>query len=77
VVRVWLEADTLRVQVEDQGVGFDHEAALALGRSSGLPGMHERVTLLGGRLVVASTPGSGTHLLAELPLGQPCREEDR
>jgi PAS domain S-box-containing protein len=67
VVRVWCQDDVLQVQVEDQGVGFDHDAALAAGRSSGLPGMYERVMLLGGRLVIESEPGNGTHLMAELP----------
>jgi PAS domain S-box-containing protein len=68
-VRLWVDAETLRVQVEDHGVGFDREAVLAAGRSAGLPGMHERVMLLGGQLSVESTPGGGAHLLAELPLG--------
>jgi PAS domain S-box-containing protein len=68
VVRLWRDADALAVQVEDQGVGFHPEAVLARGRSSGLPGMHERVLLLGGRPVVESAPGSGTHLFAELPV---------
>jgi PAS domain S-box-containing protein len=71
VVRAWVDADTLTVQVEDEGAGFDAAAVLAAGRSSGLPGMHERVRLLGGRLVIASTPGEGTQLLAELPLSDP------
>jgi PAS domain S-box-containing protein len=68
VVRIWVEADTLAVQVEDQGVGFDPEAMMAAARSHGLPGMHERVLLLDGQLVLESAPGSGTHVLAELPL---------
>jgi signal transduction histidine kinase len=70
VVRVWCQDDVLQVQVEDQGAGFDHEAALASGRSSGLPGMYERVMLLGGRLIIESVPGNGTHLTAELPAGR-------
>jgi signal transduction histidine kinase len=67
-VRLWLEPGAMQIQVEDQGVGFEPVGVLVAGRSAGLPGMHERVTLLGGRLVVDSAPGSGTHLLAELPL---------
>lgn len=67
-VRVWVDADRLQVQVEDEGVGFDADTALAGGHSSGLPGMQERVMLLGGRLAVESVPGGGTHLMAELPL---------
>jgi PAS domain S-box-containing protein len=81
VVRAWVDADTLTIQVEDEGAGFDHAAALAAGRSSGLPGMYERVLLQGGRLVIESTPGEGTQLLAELPLtgggGRKVREGGR
>jgi PAS domain S-box-containing protein len=76
-VRLWVDVGTLQVQVEDQGVGFDPETVLAAGRSSGLPGMHERVKLLGGRLAVESAPAGGTHLLAELPLGGPGGEGGR
>ncbi len=70
-VRVWLDHDTLKAQVEDQGVGFDPEAVLAADRSNGLPGIDERVRLLGGRLVIDSAPGAGAHLLAELPADGP------
>jgi signal transduction histidine kinase len=76
-VRLWLQTETLQIQIEDQGVGFDSAAILAAGRSSGLAGMNERVTILGGRLVVDSAPGSGTHLLAELPLTAPPGESTR
>ena len=68
VVRLWASDETLSVQVEDHGVGFNAEAALAAGRSSGLSGMRERVALLGGRFTLESVPGAGTHLTAELPL---------
>jgi PAS domain S-box-containing protein len=77
VVRSWVEADTLAVQVEDQGVGFDADAIIAAAGSNGLPGMRERVLLLEGRLIVESTPGSGSHVLAELPLrGHSRRKSD-
>ena len=68
-VRTWAGADTLGVQIEDGGVGFDLEAALASYATSGLAGMDERASLLGGRLTVESTPGQGTHVTAEFPLG--------
>jgi PAS domain S-box-containing protein len=66
-VRVWLDGGVLGVQVEDRGVGFDAEAALAARASSGLAGMRERASLLGGQLAVESVPGAGTRLTAELP----------
>jgi signal transduction histidine kinase len=67
-VRVWVDDEALNVQVEDQGAGFDLEAALAASASSGLSGMYERVGLLGGQLRIESEPGTGTLLTARLPL---------
>ncbi len=69
-VRVWATADMLSAQIEDRGRGFDAEDALARPRSGGLPGMQERVTLLGGRLTIESRPGDGTQITAELPLSE-------
>jgi PAS domain S-box-containing protein len=68
-VRVWADAETLSVQVEDRGPGFDPQAVLAAGASSGLTGMRERAFLLGGQLTVESAPNQGTRLTAVLPLG--------
>lgn len=67
-VQVWTRRETLFLQVEDEGRGFDPQAALAANVSSGLAGMHERAMLLGGHLVIESVPGAGTSLIAELPL---------
>ena len=68
-VRLWAKQDILGLQVEDQGIGFDPEAALATGATSGLAGMRERAILLGGRLTVEPATGTGTRLTAEFPLG--------
>ena len=46
--------------------GFDPE--LHARGALGLAGMRERVALAGGRLQVESTPGSGTTMVAEVPL---------
>jgi signal transduction histidine kinase len=67
-VRVWSTGDTLGLQVEDRGRGFDPEAVLGAPRSSGLAGMRERVELLNGRLTIESRPAGGTLITAELPL---------
>ena len=67
-VRLWATDETLSVRVEDEGAGFDVEAALMAGASTGLSGMRERVALLGGRFNVESKPGAGASLTAELPL---------
>ncbi len=64
--------ETLELRVADAGLGFDSEAALALGGASagsGLRGMRDRLELFGGRLEMASAPGEGTLVLAVVPLG--------
>jgi two-component system sensor histidine kinase NreB len=68
-VHLRADQDVLDVLIEDQGAGFDAEAALAAGTSVGLAGMNERATLLGGQLTVESSPGAGACVRAELPLG--------
>lgn len=68
-VRLWADDRTLGVQVEDKGTGFDPEVALASHMSSGLAGMRERSGLLGGRMMIESTPGTGTCVAAEFPIG--------
>jgi signal transduction histidine kinase len=52
--------------VEDDGRGFD--VAAAGNGGLGLVGMRERLALLGGRLTIEASPGSGTTLVAEVPL---------
>jgi signal transduction histidine kinase len=68
-VDVWASPVSLGVRIEDEGRGFDVEAALAA-RSTGLEGMRERSRLAGGRLAIESEPGQGTCLSVELPLDQ-------
>ena len=56
--------------VEDDGRGFDVEAAAERGgreRRLGLAGMRERAALVGGTVTVESAPGSGTTLFVRLP----------
>ena len=57
----------LRVIVEDDGIGFDPAAVTH--RSLGLAGMHERLAIVGGVLIIDSRPGRGTRVIAEVPGG--------
>jgi signal transduction histidine kinase len=57
----------LKLNVEDNGVGFDVEEALARRESFGLSGMRERVALLGGTFQVYSNPGVSTKRLQDAP----------
>ena len=53
---------TLHVEVRDDGIGGADPGG------HGLVGMADRVTALGGRLILESPPGNGTLVVATLPL---------
>lgn len=65
-VTVTVHAGVLRAVVEDDGVGFDPAAPTMC---LGVRGMNERAHLVGGSLRVVSTPGSGTMVILEVPVG--------
>jgi len=60
----------IRLEVHDDGISFQaDQAAPSDGRKRlGLLGMRERLTMVGGVLTIASAPGKGTTVRAELPL---------
>ena len=61
----------IRIEVEDDGKGFDTGAVSTRrdkNQGLGLLGMEERVALLGGKFFIDSQPGSGTHLVIDVPL---------
>jgi signal transduction histidine kinase len=53
----------------DDGVGFDLVKVARRPRSVGLLAMRERAEFIGARLQVTSTPGQGTAVTLQLPLG--------
>jgi signal transduction histidine kinase len=66
-VEIMREGNTLRLTVMDDGDGFDVasvRASAARGESFGLISIEERLALVGGRLILASTPGQGTQIIA-------------
>ncbi len=69
MIDVCSDQDTLSIEIEDKGVGFDAGAAMRAGRASGLTGIRERTMLLGGTLKLESAPGTGTSVTVEFPLG--------
>ena len=58
--------DELRLEVRDNGVGFD-PAAVASERHHGLVNMRERATAAGGRMEIDSRPGVGTQIVVHIP----------
>ncbi len=62
---------SIAVEIEDDGVGFDHSHGFtpgAGGKGVGLLGMQERAELLGGTLVIDTRPGGGTRVSVEVPV---------
>ena len=57
--------DGVRLQVQDDGKGFDPETVPE--GHLGLAGMRARAEKLGGWLTVASSPGGGTTIECVLP----------
>jgi signal transduction histidine kinase len=62
-------ANAVILEVRDDGVGFDPQGSFP--GHLGLRSMRERVRHLGGILQIESAPGQGTHMLAQVPLGEP------
>ena len=71
VVELRPDSESIRLLIQDDGLGFDHQAAMvraSLGASLGLLGMQERAQLIGGELEIESKPGRGTTVAVWLPL---------
>jgi PAS domain S-box-containing protein len=60
------EGQDVRLKVQDSGIGFDPESVEK--GHFGLEGIRQRVRLLGGRLTIVSTPGSGTLVQVVVPI---------
>ena len=77
-VRLRFLPDAVRLDVSDDGVGFEVGGAAATGALSrvglGLPGMRERASIVGGTVDVSSQPGGGTRVSARIPLDAPVAE---
>jgi signal transduction histidine kinase len=68
-VRIQAGSGMLRVEIQDDGSGFDVERIrdfLHQGKV-GLLSMRERAELAGGTFTIRSNPGAGTTVLAALP----------
>ncbi|MEO8272927.1 MAG: sensor histidine kinase [Chloroflexota bacterium] len=58
---------TLRLAISDSGRGFDPAATRDNGL--GLAGIRERAALLAANLTITSTPGAGTTITVDVPIG--------
>lgn len=67
VVRLFEDASSTTIQVEDDGHGFDVGAKQEPVEGFGLQSMRERIELVGGCLTIESTPGVGTVVTVRVP----------
>jgi two-component system, NarL family, sensor histidine kinase DesK len=61
---------SLRLVVEDDGVGFSAKSSNSRGNSFGLAGIKERVHSIGGEVRVASSKERGTRIEVSVPLSE-------
>jgi signal transduction histidine kinase len=66
-IRLGHVAGELTFEVADDGVGFD---ALVGSYGTGLQGMDDRLSAIGGSLEVRSAPGAGTTVAGRVPAGE-------
>ncbi len=69
-VRLAFTPQGVRLEVEDNGVGFDVEEAMAQApqrKTIGLTSIRQWVEMLGGQLSITSAPGRGTRVAVFLP----------
>jgi len=67
--------DGVSVSVRDNGAGFTQPGPSGSGSGMGLRIMQYRADLLGGRLMVNSTPGKGTEVICQLRSREPQANE--
>jgi signal transduction histidine kinase len=63
-VKLAFELAEARLEMRDDGIGFDPGA---LNEGLGLVGIKERAEMIGGRVAISSTKGSGTSVTVSLP----------
>jgi signal transduction histidine kinase len=66
-VRIERDAERVRLEVRDHGLGFTPADA---SNGFGLVSVRERLRNLGGDLVIHSAPGAGARVVAEAPVGE-------
>lgn len=65
-IGLYMEAQHCVLSIRDNGIGFDIGANKP--KSFGLAGMQERAVMLGGSLIINSSPGKGTKIVVRIPV---------
>ena len=71
-------AQSITMEITDNGRGFEVDRVLiAKGNNRlGVLGMRERVQMVGGQFDLESTPGTGTTIRAQVPVGKGRRKRE-
>ena len=67
-IRVYRDSSSALLEIHDNGRGFDSTEAGTRGTGLGLLSMQERAELIGGHVEIRTALGSGTTILATVPL---------
>jgi signal transduction histidine kinase len=73
VVSLTRTNETFVAKINDNGIGFDSTTIHGMPlheHGFGMIGMSERISSLGGRMDITSSPGNGTAIFFELPLNE-------
>jgi signal transduction histidine kinase len=67
-IKVSSSKDKLKIEIKDDGVGFDVEKVSKSTEHFGLLAMEERAKLVRGKITIKSKPGKGTTIKGVFPL---------
>ena len=67
-VRVQIDGDTLWIQIQDDGKGFDYQTTMNNSHRMGLTSMQERAEQVGGLFSIETAQNEGTNITCRLPL---------
>lgn len=70
-ISIELHKGILKLEVADDGIGFEQSEVTYTEGHYGLIGMRERVEQIGGRLEIEASPGRGTTIRATILTGEP------
>jgi len=79
-IRLERSAAAVSLSVQDEGRGFDPQAATSPQHPSsglGLDGMRERAGMAGGSLLIDSGPGQGAKIIVSIPLEESSSDQDQ
>jgi signal transduction histidine kinase len=75
-VSIDFQDGVVKLQVLDDGTGFDMKAKKNDKVPGGLESMHRRTEIIGGTLILSSRPGKGTRLNCSIPLPKESKNKE-